>query len=75
MLRCDLRTAAVKEWLDGIRGLDADARVQAIRLAASWEWHDVAVALATRENVFFDYALLYPRPYVAEAEPRRNRRV
>lgn len=68
LLRCGLRTAAVKEWLAGVAQLDAVARTQAIRLAARWDWHDVAVALATRENVFFDYALLYPRPYDTEID-------
>ena len=68
LLRCGLRVAAVREWLAGIAKLDADSRSQAIRLAERWEWHDVAVALATRENVFFDYALLYPRPYDSEIE-------
>jgi peptidoglycan lytic transglycosylase len=68
LLRCGLRIAAVKEWLAGIAQLDAGSRSQAIRLATQWQWHDVAVALATRENVFFDYALLYPRPYDVEIE-------
>lgn len=66
--RCGLPVAAVKEWLAGIAQLDAGSRSQAIRLATQWQWHDVAVALATRENVFFDYALLYPKPYDVEIE-------
>ncbi len=68
LLRIGLRTGAVREWLSGVAKLDQRLRDQAIRLAAEWEWHDVAVALATRENVFFDYVLLYPRPYDIEVK-------
>ncbi len=66
LLLSGLRSAAVSEWLAGCAALDDADRTQAVHLAASWQWHDISVATATRQNVFFDYALLYPRPYDTE---------
>jgi soluble lytic murein transglycosylase len=34
-----------------------------VHLAARWQWHDMSVTTATREHVFYDYALLYPQPF------------
>lgn len=66
LLRAGLRVAAFSEWQSAIGALDDDRRSQAIHLADRWQWHDVAVTTATRQRVFFDYALLYPRPYDTE---------
>ena len=63
---CDLDVAAANEWAAEYAALDGLEQAQAIHLAASWGWHDVAVATATRQNVFFDYTLLYPQPYEDE---------
>jgi soluble lytic murein transglycosylase len=57
---------AQAEWRFGQDSLQPTARNQAIHLAARWGWYDQAVASATGERVFNDYALLYPRPYDAE---------
>jgi soluble lytic murein transglycosylase len=68
LLLCRLNAAALGEWLAGFGALDGAARRQAVHLASSWGWHDLAVATATREQVFFDYALLYPKPYDAAVD-------
>jgi soluble lytic murein transglycosylase len=57
---------AQAEWRFGQDSLQPAARAQAIHLAARWGWHDQAVATATGERLFNDYALLYPRPYDAQ---------
>jgi soluble lytic murein transglycosylase len=54
---------ASNEWYDASAALDDDARTQTIHLALHWGWYDLAIATATRQGVFNDYALLYPRPY------------
>ena len=61
-----LRTEATLEWQHGYAGLDSGARKQSIHLAARLGLHDIAVATATRHDVFGAYALLYPRPYDVE---------
>ena len=66
LLRCQLATAATSEWLAEYALLTDQERSQAIHLAALWQWHDVSVATASRQNVYYDYALLYPRPYENE---------
>ena len=58
-----LRPQAMLEWSRGYSSLSETARGQAIHLAAQWGWYDQAVATATDQRVFNDYALLYPRPY------------
>jgi len=63
---CGLRGPAVTEWLNGFGALAETERPQAVHLASRWQWHDVSVATATREGVFFDYPLLYPHPYDRE---------
>ncbi|HEY8521843.1 MAG TPA: transglycosylase SLT domain-containing protein [Gammaproteobacteria bacterium] len=68
LLLVGMRPEAATEWLAGLAQLDEDARTQAIHLAADWGWHDIAIATATRQRVFFDYALLYPRPFDREVE-------
>jgi soluble lytic murein transglycosylase len=57
---------AFREWQAAFDSLTDAERTQAVALAASWGWHDVSVAMATQQRVFFDYELLYPRPYDAE---------
>jgi soluble lytic murein transglycosylase len=56
------------EWRFALEPLPPTARSQAIHLASNWGWHDQAVATASGERVFNDYALLYPRPYDTEVE-------
>ena len=68
LLTVELRTAAVGEWLSVLAAVEPAARAQAVHLAARWQWYDVAVATATRQGVFFDYELLYPRPYDIEVK-------
>jgi soluble lytic murein transglycosylase len=57
---------AQAEWRYAQDSLQPPVRAQAIHLASRWGWHDQAVATATGERIFNDYALLYPRPYDAE---------
>jgi soluble lytic murein transglycosylase len=64
--RVGLPVASLREWREAYARLDADGQRQTIHLAAEWEWYDLAVATATRFEVFNDYGLLYPRPYAAQ---------
>jgi soluble lytic murein transglycosylase len=64
----NMRTQAVLEWLQGYERLPQDARKQTIHLAAQWGWYDQAVATATQQRVFNDYALLYPQPFDREVQ-------
>jgi soluble lytic murein transglycosylase len=68
LLRADMRTEAVTEWVSGFAALDQRARTQAVHLAARWGWHDVSIASATRQMVFYDYELLYPQPYEPQVQ-------
>ncbi len=61
-----LVSQAQAEWRLGQESLQPTARAQAIHLAARWGWYDQAVAAATGERMFNDYALLYPQPYEME---------
>ncbi|HLF09956.1 MAG TPA: transglycosylase SLT domain-containing protein [Gammaproteobacteria bacterium] len=63
LLLCQLPAAATSEWLAEFAELAEHERTQVIHLAARWGWHDVSVATATSQSIFYDYALLYPRPY------------
>jgi soluble lytic murein transglycosylase len=61
-----LRGPAVTEWQSGFGALPDGERAPAVHLASRWKWHDVSVASATHERVFYDYSLLYPEPYDRE---------
>ncbi|MGH8227459.1 MAG: transglycosylase SLT domain-containing protein [Steroidobacteraceae bacterium] len=63
---CGMEARADTEWRFGYGSLSKHERLQAIRLAAGWGWYVEAVATATAQHVFNDYALLYPRPFDAE---------
>jgi soluble lytic murein transglycosylase len=63
-----LPTAAAREWRGAYAALDAPERDQSIYVARDLGWLDLAVATATERGVFFDYSLLYPRPYAREVE-------
>ncbi len=66
LLLCGLRPLATLEWNAGYAALENARKPQAVHLAARWGLHDVAVATATSQGVFKDYALLYPRPFRKE---------
>lgn len=66
LLLSDMRGPAASEWAFGFDQLMDSARAQAIHLAARWGWYDQAIATASQQRVFNDYALLYPQPYDAE---------
>lgn len=66
LLLNDLRPQAGSEWNFAFEQLAADARSQAIHLAARWGWYDQAIFTASQQRVFNDYELLYPQPYDAE---------
>ncbi len=66
----ELPSEALREWHHAQDALAPAEQRQSVHLAADWGWYDVAVATATSHGIFFDYRLLYPRPYrssVAEA--------
>jgi soluble lytic murein transglycosylase len=65
---CGLRSSAAAEWMAATLALDPAQRAQTAHLAAAWQWHDMSVTTATREHVFYDYALLYPQPFDAEVQ-------
>ncbi|MDB5976980.1 MAG: soluble lytic murein transglycosylase [Nevskia sp.] len=63
LLLCDLKPLAAVEWQAGLEGLDPAWRVQAVPLALRWGWYEQAIASASKQGVFNDYQLLYPKPY------------
>lgn len=63
LLLCDLKPLAAAEWQSGFESLDPTLRTQAAALALRWGWYAQGIASASRQGVFDDYALLYPRPY------------
>jgi len=63
---CGMRPEALTEWQLGFDALSPEGQLQSIHLAANWGWYDQAVAVASAEHVYNDYALLYPRPFDAE---------
>ncbi len=58
-----LEAEARREWIHGYDSLRGDERLASIQLASNWGWHEIAVLTATRNDVFYDYPLLYPRRY------------
>jgi soluble lytic murein transglycosylase len=65
---CGMRQEALAEWQLGFGALSEAERLQSIGLAASWRWYDQAIAVATAQQVFNDYVLLYPRPFDIQVE-------
>ena len=65
---CDMRQEALAEWQFGYGSLSDAGRVQSIHLAAGWRWYDQAIAVASAQQVFNDYILLYPRPFDSQVE-------
>lgn len=66
--RVGLPVAAAREWRYGYAELNDEERDQSIHVARDLGWLDLAVATATERGVFFDYPLLYPRPFAADVE-------
>jgi soluble lytic murein transglycosylase len=65
---CGMRQEALVEWQLGYGSLPEAGRLQSIRLAAGWRWYDQAIAVASAQQVFNDYVLLYPRPFDTQVE-------
>ncbi len=65
---CGMRAEALAEWRFGFDTLPEGGRRQAIHLAADWGWYEQAIAVASSQSVFYDYALLYPRPFDTEVD-------
>ena len=65
---CGMRQEALAEWQLGYGSLSEAGRLQSIRLAAGWQWYDQAIAVASAQQVFNDYVLLYPRPFDTQVE-------
>jgi soluble lytic murein transglycosylase len=63
-----LPVSAGREWRHAYNSLDREDREQSIHLATSLEWYDLAIVTATELGVFFDYSLLYPRPWFNEID-------
>ncbi len=70
LMLCDMQPEAVAEWRAAYDKLTPTQQVQAIGLAARWEWYLQAIAAAAKLGIFDDYDLLYPRPY--DPEVRRG---
>jgi soluble lytic murein transglycosylase len=65
---CGMRQEALAEWQLGYGSLSEAGRLQSIHLAARWQWYDQAITVATAQQVFNDYILLYPRPFDPQVE-------
>ena len=65
---CGMRPEALAEWQLGYSSLSEAGRLQSIHLAAGWRWYDQAIAVASAQQVFNDYVLLYPRPFDTQVE-------
>jgi soluble lytic murein transglycosylase len=65
---CGMRQEALAEWQLGYGSLSEAGRLQSIRLAAAWRWYEQAIAVASAQQVFNDYVLLYPRPFDTQVE-------
>ena len=63
---CGMRPESLAEWRFGFATLPEGGKRQAVHMAAKWGWYEQAIAVAATLGVFFDYALLYPRPFEAE---------
>lgn len=66
LLLLNERVLATREWNFATAQLDEAELAAAIVLASRWGWHDVAVATATRADIYYDYSLLFPRPFAGE---------
>lgn len=58
-----LPAESLAEWRHGLASLPPAVQQQGIHLAADWGWYDIAIAAATNQSIFYDYELLYPRPF------------
>ncbi|MGB9332778.1 MAG: transglycosylase SLT domain-containing protein [Steroidobacteraceae bacterium] len=65
---CGMRPEALAEWQLGYGSLSETGRLQSIRLAVGWRWYDQAIAVASAQQMFNDYVLLYPRPFDTQVE-------
>jgi soluble lytic murein transglycosylase len=65
---CGMRAEALAEWRFGFATLPAGGKLQSVHLAADWGWYEQAIAVAASQSIFFDYALLYPRPFDTEVD-------
>ena len=65
---CGMRQEALAEWQLAYGSLSETGRLQSIRLAAGWRWYDQAIAVASAQQIFNDYVLLYPRPFDTQVE-------
>ena len=70
LVLCDMEPLAIGEWRAAYAELARPEQVQAIGLAARWEWYLQAIAAAAKLRIFDDYDVLYPRPY--DPEVRRG---
>lgn len=61
------------EWNEATGSFDAPLLIAAARVASGWGWHLMAVASATRAELFDDFELLYPRPYLDEVKTAARR--
>lgn len=65
---CGMRPEALAEWQLGYGSLSEAGRLQSIRLAADWGWYDQEIAVASAQQIFNDYVLLYPHPFDPQVE-------
>lgn len=65
LFRASQRGPAGQEFQTAYESLDDAGRRAAIALPIRWGWYEQGVATASKQKVFTDYGLLYPRPYDA----------
>jgi soluble lytic murein transglycosylase len=59
----DLPIAATREWQYAAARFSPQERRQSVHHAVALEWFDLAITTATELEIFYDYELLYPRPW------------
>jgi len=59
---------AAREWNRGLRNASAQTWLQALQLAASWQWYDRTIQAATRTGAYDALSLRFPLAYLDEIQ-------
>lgn len=68
LLHCDLPDQAAAEWAQALRGAEPALRQEAARLAASWGWHRITIAMLAELALWDDVEIRYPLQYEPEVQ-------
>ena len=60
---------ARREWNTAYSRLSATFRPAAAQLASEWQWDEMAVLTASQNEIYDDYAMLYPLRFQSEIQP------